>query len=185
MRLYLIRHGETEWALNGRHTSFTDLPLTENGIKQAASLKPRLEKLSFALVLTSPRRRAQETADLAGVGSHAEISPDLREFDYGLYEGLTKPEILAKNPGWNIFKDGCPGGESPAQVVARVQNLITRVRAVNGDVLVFSHGHLSRILATTWLGQSIEFATQLKLDTATLSILTWENSLASLQTWNS
>jgi probable phosphoglycerate mutase len=184
MRLFLIRHGETEWALSGRHTSWTDLPLTENGRTQAMALKARLAALTFALVLTSPRLRARQTCELAGLGEKAVVSEDLREFEYGDYEGLLKSEILAKAPNWNIFRDGCPGGEMPAQVVARVEKVIARVRAVNGDVVVFSHGHLSRIFATVWLGQPIMFGTQLKLDTCTVSVLTWENATANLQSWN-
>jgi probable phosphoglycerate mutase len=112
------------------------------------------------------------------------ISEDLREFDYGQYEGLLKAEILAKAPGWNIFRDGCPRGETPAQVVARVVKVVARMRAVDGDVVAFSHGHLSRILATVWLGQPLMFGAQLKLDTCAVSILTWENGVASLQSWN-
>ena len=184
MRLILIRHGETEWARSGRHTSYTDLPLTENGGAQAAALKLRLEKFSFALVLSSPRLRARTTCELAGLGTKMEISEDLREFDYGQYEGLLKSEILAMAPNWNIFRDGCPGGETPAHVVARVEQVIERVRGVNSDVVVFSHGHLSRILATVWLGLPLMFGAQLKLDTCTVNILTWENKLASLQSWN-
>jgi probable phosphoglycerate mutase len=184
MRLFLIRHGETEWALSGRHTSFTDLPLTEHGRAQAAALKARLANLSFVLVLTSPRMRARETCELAGLGEKAVVSEDLREFEYGDYEGLLKSEILAKAPNWVIFRDGCPGGETPAQVVTRVERVIARVRAVDGDVVAFSHGHLSRIFATVWLGLPLMFGTQLKLDTCTVSVLTWENKLASLQSWN-
>jgi probable phosphoglycerate mutase len=185
MRLILIRHGETAWSLSGRHTSRTDLPLTDNGRAQAAALKPRLANFSFAMVLCSPRLRARETCELAGLGAKMEATEDLREFEYGEYEGLYKSEILAKAPNWNIFRDGCPGGETPAQVTTRVQNMINRARAVDGDVAVFSHGHLSRILATVWLGLPITFGAQLKLDTCTVSILAWENSVASLQTWNS
>jgi probable phosphoglycerate mutase len=184
MRLFLIRHGETEWALSGRHTSYTDLALTENGRAQARALRPKLEKYTFTQVLCSPRRRARETCELAELGAKMEICEDLREFDYGDYEGLLKSEILAKAPNWNIFRDGCPGGETPAQVVARVEKVIQRIRGVNGDVAAFSHGHLSRILATVWLGQPVMFGTQLKLDTCAVSIFIWENGVASLQCWN-
>jgi probable phosphoglycerate mutase len=184
MRLILIRHGETEWSLSGRHTSRTDLPLTANGRAQAAALKPCLDKFSFALVLTSPRLRARTTCELAGLGAKMEISEDLREFEYGEYEGLYKSEILAKAPDWNIFRDGCPGGETPAQATMRAQKVINRARAMEGDVAVFSHGHLSRILAMVWLGLPLMFGAQLKLDTCTISILGWDGNLASLQTWN-
>jgi probable phosphoglycerate mutase len=122
MRLFIIRHGETAWALTGQHTSRTDLPLTEHGRAMAATLPPRLAQYSFAQVLSSPRLRARQTAELAGF-PHAEVCEDLREFDYGEYEGLTKPQIQARMPGWNIFKDGCPGGETLAQVAARAQNV--------------------------------------------------------------
>ncbi len=182
-RLFLIRHGETAWAVTGQHTSRTDLPLTEHGRARAATLPERLANHTFALVLTSPRLRARQTAELAGF-PHAEVCEDLREFDYGDYEGLTKPQILARAPGWNIFKDGCPGGETPAQVVARAQNIAVRARATAGDTLVFTHGHLGRILAATWLGQSVTFGAQLALDTATLNILADEGSRPFIQIWN-
>jgi len=184
MRLFLIRHGETAWALTGRHTSRTDLPLTEHGRARAALLRARLAQYSFAQVLTSPRLRARETAELAGF-PRAEVDEDLREFEYGDYEGLTKPEILARAPGWNIFRDGCPGGETPAQVVARAQNVCARVRATPGDTLVFTHGHMGRFLAAAWLGQPPAFGAQLALDTATLNILGDDGARAYVQVWNS
>jgi len=183
MRLFLIRHGETEWALSGRHTSRTDLPLTEHGRAQAATLVARLAGNKFSLVLTSPRQRARTTAQLAGY-PNAEVCEDLREFEYGDYEGLLKPEILARAPGWNIFKDGCPGGETVAQVVVRAQKIIAHARGESGDTLVFTHGHLGRILAATWLGQPPTFGQQLVLDTCTLSILSWERAAAAVQAWN-
>jgi probable phosphoglycerate mutase len=183
-RLFLIRHGETAWSLSGQHTSRTDLPLTENGRAAAAKLPARLAKYSFAFVLTSPRLRARETAKLAGF-PHAEICEDLREFDYGEYEGLTKAQIRVKAPGWNsVLTDPCPGGETPAQVAVRAQNVITRARAATGDTLVFSHGHLGRILAATWLNQPPTFAAQLVLDTTTLNILADNGGTSSLQVWN-
>ncbi len=183
MRLFLIRHGETEWALSGRHTSRTDLPLTDNGRAQAAKLAARLAGQKFVLVLTSPRQRARTTAELAGFPA-AEVCENLREFEYGEYEGLLKEEIFKRAPGWNIFKDGCPGGETVAQVVARAQRLIQRAQAANGDALVFTHGHLGRILTATWLGQPATFGGQLVLDTCTLNILKQEGGRAFIQTWN-
>ena len=183
MHLYLIRHGETEWALSGRHTSRTDLPLTEHGRAQAATLKARLAGIKFAQVLSSPRQRARTTAELAGF-PQAEVCEDLREFEYGDYEGLLKPEILVRAPGWNIFRDGCPGGEEVAQVVARAQKVISRVREGTGDTLVFSHGHMGRMLAVCWLGQPPTFGQQLILDTCTVNILSWEKEVAAVQAWN-
>ncbi|HTB63918.1 MAG TPA: histidine phosphatase family protein [Opitutales bacterium] len=183
-RLFLIRHGETAWSLSGQHTSRTDLPLTDNGRAAAAKLPARLAKYSFALVLTSPRLRARETAKLAGF-PNAEVCEDLREFDYGEYEGLTKAQIRAKAPGWNsVLTDPCPGGETPAQVAARAQRVAARVRATNGDCLVFTHGHLGRILAACWLGQPPIFAQQFSLDTTTLSILGDDGGRAYIQAWN-
>jgi probable phosphoglycerate mutase len=183
MRLFIIRHGETAWALTGQHTSRTDLPLTEHGRAMAATLPPRLAQYSFAQVLSSPRLRARQTAELAGF-PHAEVCEDLREFDYGEYEGLTKPQIQARAPGWNIFKDGCPGGETLAQVAARAQNVAARVRATAGDTLVFTHGHLGRILASCWLRLPPTFGAQLALDTATINILGDDGDRPYLQVWN-
>ena len=184
MRLFLIRHGETAWALSGQHTSRTDLPLTAHGRARAALLPARLAQYKFTQVLCSPRLRARETAELAGF-PRPEICEDLREFDYGDYEGLTKPQILARAPGWNIFRDGCPGGETLAQVAARAQNIAARVRAAGGDTLVFTHGHLGRILTAVWLGQPATFGAQLALDTTTLSILGDDGDRAFMQVWNS
>jgi probable phosphoglycerate mutase len=184
MRLFLIRHGETEWALSGRHTSRTDLPLTERGRAQATQLRPRLTGQSFALVLTSPRQRARQTCELAGFGPQAEVVDDLREFDYGEYEGLTGDQIRARVPGWNIFTHPCPGGEALAQVAARADNVIARVHAATGDVIVFTHGHMGRILAARWLGQPAGFGAALMLDTATVNILDWHHNIPALQTWN-
>ncbi len=183
MRLYLIRHGETEWALSGRHTSRTDLPLTMRGRGQAMALRPRLAGIKFVRVLSSPRHRARDTAELAGF-PNAEVCEEVREFEYGDYEGLLKPEILAKAPGWNIFRDGCPGGETVAEVVARAQKVISRARGEAGDTLVFSHGHMGRMLAVCWLGQPPVFGQQLILDTCTVNILSWEKEVAAVQAWN-
>ncbi|HEY2919775.1 MAG TPA: histidine phosphatase family protein, partial [Candidatus Binatia bacterium] len=148
----LIRHGETEWSLNGQHTGVTDIPLTENGRKVAKLLAPVLARESFALVLTSPLERARTTCELAGLGDRAEIDRDLIEWDYGEYEGLTPKQIHARAPGWMLFKDGCPGGEIPEQVGARVDRVITKVRALEGHVALFAHGHIFRVFAARWLG---------------------------------
>jgi probable phosphoglycerate mutase len=183
-RLFIIRHGETEWARNGRHTSRTDLPLTDRGRALAAALRPRLSGLPFAQVLTSPLQRARQTCDLAGFHDLAEVTDDLREFDYGEYEGLTTEQIRQKVPGWNVFTHPCPGGETLAQVAARADHLITRARAVPGDTLVFTHGHMGRTLAARWLAQPPEFAASLSLDTGTLNILGWLHEVPSIFTWN-
>lgn len=183
MRLYIIRHGETAWSLSGQHTSRTDLALTENGRAQAATLAQRLAGRKFLLVLTSPRQRARTTAELAGF-PNAEVTEDLREFDYGEYEGLLKTEILAKAPGWDIFRDGCPGGETVAQVMARALRVCARVRAGGADALAFTHGHMGRILTAAWLGQPATFGAQLALDTCTLNILKDDGGRPMIQTWN-
>jgi len=183
-RLFIIRHGETAWSLSGQHTSRTDLPLTENGRLMAVALASRMAKFAFAQVLSSPRLRARETAMLAGF-PNAEPCDDLREFDYGEFEGLTKADIRARVPGWNsVFTDTCPGGETLDQVSTRAKRVAARVRATAGDTLVFSHGHMGRILAATWLGLPATFGRQLVLDTATLNILGDEDERAYIQAWN-
>ncbi len=183
-RLFLIRHGETEWAREGRHTSRTDLPLTDRGRSLATALRHRLSGLPFALVLTSPLQRARQTCELAGFREKAEIEPNLREFDYGDYEGLTSDQIRQKVPGWNVFTHPCPGGETLAQVSARADAVITRVRGASGDVLVFTHGHMGRTLAARWLAQPPEFAAALMLDTGTLNVLGTLHDVPAIQTWN-
>jgi broad specificity phosphatase PhoE len=151
-QVYLIRHGETEYSLSGQHTGVTDIPLTENGRKGAGRLVPVLAVETFAMVLTSPLRRARETCELAGLGDRAEIDPDLLEWNYGDYEGLTPAQIHVQTPGWMIFRDGCPGGENAEQVGARVDRLIARVRAVEGNAALFGHGYLFRVFAARWIG---------------------------------
>jgi broad specificity phosphatase PhoE len=183
-RLFLIRHGETEWARSGRHTSFTDLPLTDHGRAQAESLRPRLASYPFALVLTSPMQRARQTCEIAGFGERAEVCDDLREFNYGEYEGLMTDQIRAKDPGWNIFNSPCPGGETPALVAARAAKVVARARAEAGDTLVFTHGHFGRFLAASWLGQPPAFGGSLSLDTATLNLLGWLGATPAILTWN-
>lgn len=183
-QVYLARHGETEWSLSGQHTGITDIPLTENGRNLAKRLAPVLATERFALVLTSPLERARKTCELAGLGAHAEIDRDLMEWNYGEYEGLTPKQIDAQAPGWMIFTDGCPGGESPAQVSARADRLVARVRSVEGDVALFAHGHIFRVFAARWLGLPPMAGCHFLLDTATLSILSYYRNLPAIRRWN-
>jgi broad specificity phosphatase PhoE len=184
--VYLARHGETAWSLTGQHTGRTDLPLTERGERNARRLGQRLQGLRFAKVLTSPLQRASRTCELAGFGSVAEVDADLVEWDYGQYEGLTSAQIRTSNPNWNLFRDGCPGGEMPEQVASRADRVIERVRAVHGDVLLFSSGHLLRVLAARWLGLEPAGGRFFLLDTASLSALGYEHnrSRPAIRLWN-
>ena len=170
-RLFLIRHGETEWSLSGRHTGISDVALTENGEAQARRLRPLLEPISFAHVLTSPRQRARQTCALTGLAHAAEIDPDLAEWDYGAYEGITTDEIRKAAPGWNIFRDGCPGGETADAVSARADTLIARLRTLGGDIALFSHGQFGCVVGARWIGLAVIEAQHFALDTASLSIL--------------
>ena len=183
-QVYLIRHGETEWSLSTQHTGITDIPLTENGRKVAKLLEPVLAKETFALVLTSPLERARETCELAGLGKRAEIDRDLMEWNYGEYEGLTPKQIHAQAPRWMLFNDGCPGGESPEQIGARVDRVIARVRAVEGHVALFAHGHISRVFAARWLGLPATAGCHFLLDTATLNILSYYRGIPAVKRWN-
>jgi len=183
-QVYLIRHGETEWSLSGQHTGITDIPLTENGRNVAKQLEPILAKENFTMILTSPLERARKTCELAGLGAHAEIDRDLVEWNYGEYEGLTPKQIDAQAPGWMIFTDGCPGGESPAQVSARADRLVARVRSVEGDVALFAHGHIFRVFAARWLGLPATAGRHFLLDTATLSILSYYRGIPAVKRWN-
>ena len=180
----LIRHGETEWSLSGQHTGVTDIPLTENGRKVAKLLAPVLAKETFALVLTSPLERARKTCELAGLGDRAEIDRDLIEWDYGEYEGLTPKQIHARAPRWMLFTDGCPGGEAPEQVGARVDRVITKVRALEGHVALFAHGHIFRVFAARWLGLPAEAGSHFLLDTATLNVLSYYRGIPAVKRWN-
>ena len=184
--VYLARHGETAWSLSGQHTGRTDLPLTERGEQQAHALGQRLRGASFVKAFTSPSQRARRTAELAGFGSLAETDPDLAEWDYGQYEGRRTAEILAERPGWFLFRDGCPGGETPDQVAARADRVVQRVRAVPGNVLIFSSAHISRVLAARWLGLDAAAGRYLLLNTSSLSILGYEHNLAepAIRLWN-
>src|SRR6201989_3434637 len=171
VKLYLMRHGETEWSLSGQHTGRTDIPLTANGEEEARQLAPRLNGIRFSAALRSPRQRAQRTAELAGLGARAQVEPDLAEWDYGDYEGIRTPEILKERPGWNIFADGCPNGELPDQVSARADRLIQKLTALDGNVALISHGHFSRVLAARWMGMPVISGQRFMLDTGTLGIL--------------
>ena len=183
-RVFVIRHGETEWSLNGRHTGRTDLPLTDNGRRLAERMGPILSKTSFALVLVSPMRRARETCDLAGLGQEAVVDDDLMEWSYGAYEGLTSAEIKDKQPGWMIFRDGCPGGETPDEVGARADRVIDRARAAKGNVALFAHGHVLRVLASRWIGLAAAAGEHFLLDTGRLSVLGNYQGSPAVETWN-
>jgi broad specificity phosphatase PhoE len=176
--IYLARHGETAWSLSGQHTGLTDLPLTEHGQCNARRLGERLKGLTFAEVLTSPLQRAVCTCRLAGFGPGAEIDSDLLEWNYGQYEGLRSAEIHAARPDWQLFRDGCPGGESPDQVGARADYVVSRLRSVYGDVLLFSSGHFLRVLAARWLGLEPGAGKYFQLSTASLSALSYEHNLS-------
>jgi len=184
--IYLARHGETVWSLTGQHTGRTDLPLTEVGERNAERLQDALSELVFAKVFSSPLRRAWRTCELAGFGSRAEVVRDLFEWDYGEYEGRRTVEIHAQRPDWQLFRDGCPGGESPQQVAARADRVVEMVRSVSGNVLLFSSGHFLRMLAARWAGIDTFGARSLMLSTASLSVLGYENRLdqPAIRLWN-
>jgi broad specificity phosphatase PhoE len=184
--IYLARHGETEWSLSGQHTGLTDIPLTERGERNARSLGERLRGTHFLKVLTSPLQRARRTCELAGFAAQAEIDPDLIEWNYGEYEGKLTVDIRKERPDWFLFRDGCPGGESPEEVAARADRVIARLRAIGGDVLLFSHGHILRVLGARWLGLLATDGRLLLLSTASLSILGYEHNLnePGLRLWN-
>lgn len=185
--IYLARHGETAWSLTGQHTGLTDLPLTERGERNARRLGERLKGLSFTKVLTSPLQRAVRTCELAGFGATAEVDRDMLEWNYGAYEGRRTAEILAERPGWQLFVDGCPGGESPDQIGARADRVVSRLRAVKGDVLLFSSGHFLRVLSARWLGLEPRGGRYFLLSTASLGTLGYEhNSLSEpvIRLWN-
>jgi probable phosphoglycerate mutase len=174
-QIYLLRHGETEWSLSGRHTGRTDLPLSEQGEQNARKLGERLRGTQFGRVFSSPRQRAQRTCELAGAGSVVDIEPDLAEWDYGDYEGLTSAEIWRTRPGWNLFRDGCPGGETPEQLADRADRVVSRLRPLDGKVALFSHGHFLRVLGVRWIRLPVTAAQRLLLATASLSILSYEH----------
>jgi probable phosphoglycerate mutase len=185
--LYLARHGETAWSLSGQHTGLTDLPLTPNGERNARRLADRLKGITFAKVFTSPLQRAARTCQLAGFGTLAEADPDLVEWNYGQYEGLRSAEILAQRPDWQLFRDGAPRGESPAQVGERANRVVQRVRGFQEDVLLFSSGHFIRVIADRWLGQEPGYVGRyVLLSTASLSAVGYEHNLSQpvIRFWN-
>jgi len=185
--IYIARHGETAWTVTGQHTGLTDLPLTAQGERNGKALGDRLAGLVFAKVFTSPLQRARRTCELAGFGAVAEIDSDLVEWNYGAYEGRTTAEIRAERPEWQLFRDGCPGGESPAQVRARAENVLSRVRTVSGNVLLFSSGHLIRVLAARWIGlEPSVHSMSFLLGTASLSAVGYEHDASKpvIRLWN-
>jgi probable phosphoglycerate mutase len=184
MEVVLVRHGETEWSRSGRHTGRTDVPLTDVGRRQAGLLAARLEGRRFAAVLTSPLSRAHETCRLAGLGAGAQTREELLEWDYGEYEGITTDEIRAVRPGWQLWGDGCPGGEDAEQVGSRADRLIDDLRGLDGDAALFAHGHVLRVIAARWIGLAPKAGGLLALSTATLSVLGYERETAVVQLWN-
>jgi broad specificity phosphatase PhoE len=183
-RIFIVRHGQTEWSLNGRHTSRTDLPLTGEGREEAKALRERLAGTRFSLVLTSPLRRARETGELAGFGEVAEMTPDLSEWDYGRYEGLTTPEIHSERPDWNLWRDGCPDGESPEEVGRRADAVLERFRSVEGEGLAFAHGHILRVLTARWLEMAVAEGSRFKLAAGGLGVLGHERETQVLESWS-
>ena len=185
--VYLARHGETAWSVSGQHTGLTDLPLTPRGERNASRLKDRLKGLRFSKVFTSPLRRATRTCELAGFADVAEVDPALVEWNYGDYEGRRTVDIRVERPGWELFRDGCPGGELPAEIAARASRVIERLRAIPGNVLLFSSGHFFRVLAACWIALRSEAdASKFMLDTASLSGLGYEHDLSHpvIRFWN-
>ncbi|MFL5862999.1 MAG: histidine phosphatase family protein [Solirubrobacteraceae bacterium] len=183
-QLFIARHGATEWSKSGQHTSRTDLPLLEEGSAQAEVLRDKLAGRQFALVLCSPLRRARETCDLAGFSDAAEIIDDLREWDYGEYEGLTTPQIRETNPSWWLWRDGCPGGEMPEQIGARVDRVLARFADVPGDGLAFGHGHVLRVLTARWLEMEVAAGSRFKLEAGSLGVLGHERDTHVIERWS-
>ena len=185
-KAYLVRHGETAWTISGQHTGRTDVPLTERGERDAQALRARLQGLTFASVLTSPLQRARRTGELAGFATCVRADPDLMEWDYGAYEGRRTLDIRAERPGWDLFEDGCPGGETLVEVSTRADRVIARVRAAEGDVLVFAHMEILRILAARWIAQPALDARRLYLETASVSVLGYDHDLDEpvIRLWN-
>jgi probable phosphoglycerate mutase len=184
MNLVAIRHGETAWSLSGQHTGTTDIPLTDNGRRLAERMRPVLARREFGLVLCSPLQRARETCALVGLGAGSVIDPDLVEWNYGEYEGLTPAQIQKTAPGWLIFRDGCPGGETPGQVGVRVDRVIARARAAGCDTAIFAHGHVLRVLAARWIGLPPGGGEHFLLGTGTLCVLGFYHDVPAVQIWN-
>jgi broad specificity phosphatase PhoE len=170
-RIFYFRHGETQWSLSGQHTGVTEVPLTAHGEMQARALRPWVETVAFSQVLTSPRLRARATCELAGLGGQSQIEPELAEWNYGDYEGRRSIEIQEERPGWNIFRDGCPNGESPSEICARVDRLIARLRAIDGDIALFSHGHFGAVFGARWIGLAVIEAQHFSVGPASMSVL--------------
>jgi broad specificity phosphatase PhoE len=183
-KIYLVRHGETQWSLSGQHTGVSDIPLTENGRMAARLLQTVLAGESFALVLTSPLQRARETCELAGLGAQALVEPELVEWKYGDYEGITTAQIRTTRPGWSVFRDGCPGGETPEEIGARADRVLAKVRATEGNVALFAHGHIFRVLAARWINLPASYGEHFLLDTATLNVLGYYRESPALKIWN-
>jgi probable phosphoglycerate mutase len=183
-RLFIVRHGETEWSASGQHTSRTDLPLTEEGRRQARVAGEKLSGHQFSLVLCSPLQRAVTTAELAGFGDQLELCPDLHEWDYGDYEGLTTPEIRERDPSWVLWRDGCPGGETPEQVGARLDRVLKRFSEVEGNGLAFAHGHSLRVLTARWTEMGVAAGARFKLAAAAVGALGWERETAVIERWS-
>jgi broad specificity phosphatase PhoE len=184
VNVFAIRHGETEWSLSGKHTGITDIPLTDHGRRLAERMRPVLSRNYAGPALCSPMQRARETCELAGFGQDMVVDPDLVEWNYGAYEGKTSEEIQEVTPGWLIFRDGCPDGETPEQVGARVDRVITRARALDRDVLFFSHGHVLRVLAARWINLLPAGGQHFLLDTGTLCVLSYYRDVPALRIWN-
>ena len=184
MNVFAIRHGETAWSLSGQHTSTTDIPLTDNGRRLAERMRPVLAAEAFALVLCSPMQRARETCELAGLGDKAVIDSDLVEWHYGEYEGLTPEQIQEVAPSWLIFRDGCPGGETPEHVGVRVDRVIARSRAVEGDTALFAHGHVLRVFVARWIGLPPGGGQHFLLNTGTLCVLGYYREIPAVRIWN-
>ena len=184
MSVFVIRHGETAWSLSGQHTGSTDVPLTDNGRRLAERMRPILARNEFALVLCSPMQRAIETCELAGLGDKAVIDPDLVEWNYGEYEGLTPKQIQQMTPDWLIFRDGCPGGEKLEQVGARVDRVIARSRAVDGNTMLFAHGHVLRVFVARWIGLPAGSGQHFLLNTGTLCVLGYYRKIPAVEIWN-
>ncbi len=174
-RVFFVRHGDTAWSKSGQHTGRTDIPLSDEGEVAARALAAPLAGVRFSQVLTSPRHRAVRTCELAGFAPGSRVDPDLAEWDYGDYEGLTSAQILQGRPGWNLFRDGCPGGEAPEQVAVRADRVVDRLRALAGNVAVFSHGHFGRVLAARWVALPVADGERLLLSPASVGILTFEH----------
>lgn len=183
-RAILIRHGDTAWTVSGRHTGMTDIPLIDTGRAAARELAPLAAQMRFSLVLTSPLRRAHETCELAGLGGQAQVDPELVEWNYGDYEGLTNEQIQERVPGWSVFTHGCPGGETPAQVAARADRVISRIRGIEGDVVLFAHGHFFRVFAARWMDQPPVVGAHFLLDPATVSVLNQYRNVPTVKRWN-